>query len=301
MSIIFFSVGEAAQVGEAPRRNKLISTDTLAVITTAGYLNNSNTSGKQIAPTDVFDVIYNYAPASGFASASAFGTGTFAQMIPVFTQGVITLQLVVNLGNVLLPVVNGHVAVFNGTSGQIEDSGAALSNASDPYFSMSTGSVTIGQVPKFLDGNGSLGNSGVIASSLPTFITQNLTAVQIQSSYATPQLVISPPGAGKYVLLNAVSYDYTYGSAQFENGGLQTLQYGNTAHAGGIIMTTGVAAASIDDVSANSVLSDTPIPFAGVASAIENTGVYISNASGAFTLGTGTIVVANLWYTVVTF
>jgi hypothetical protein len=92
MSIIFFSVGEASQVGEAPRRNKLVSSDNFAVITTPGYLNNSNTSGKQLFPTDVIDVIYNYLGSSNFNAASGYGTGTFQQFVPVFNSGVITLQ-----------------------------------------------------------------------------------------------------------------------------------------------------------------------------------------------------------------
>lgn len=92
MSIIFFSVGEAGQVGETPRRIKLVSSDNYAVLTQPGYLNQSTTSGKQIYPTDIIDVLYSYTGTSNFNIASAFGTGTYQQFIPVFNNGIITLQ-----------------------------------------------------------------------------------------------------------------------------------------------------------------------------------------------------------------
>lgn len=92
MAIIFFAVGETAQVGEFPRRNKLVSSDNYSVLTQPGYLSNSTTSGKQVFPTDIIDVLYNYTGTSSFNSASAFGTGTYQQFVPVFNSGVITLS-----------------------------------------------------------------------------------------------------------------------------------------------------------------------------------------------------------------
>lgn len=92
MAIIFFSVDETSQVGEFPRRNKLVSSDNYSVLTQPGYLNNSTTSGKQVFPTDIIDVLYNYTATSSFNSASAFGTGTYQQFVPIFNNGVITLS-----------------------------------------------------------------------------------------------------------------------------------------------------------------------------------------------------------------
>lgn len=92
MSIIFLSVGEVGQNGETPRNVKLVSSDTFAILTQPGYLNQTTTSGKQIFPTDIIDVLYNYNGTSNFNVASAWGTGTYQKFVPVFNSGIITLQ-----------------------------------------------------------------------------------------------------------------------------------------------------------------------------------------------------------------
>lgn len=73
----------AGQIGVNPRRIKIVSTDSYATITSAGYLNQVNTQGLTILPTDIIDIIYNY--------SATTNTGTYAQLLPSFTLGVITL------------------------------------------------------------------------------------------------------------------------------------------------------------------------------------------------------------------
>jgi len=90
----------------------MITSDNLATITTAGYLSNSTAAGG-LSSSDIVKAVYSYGTAS-----QAFG------IFSVTTSGGInTLVPWVNQGNVLLPVVNGNVASFNGTTGQIKDSG----------------------------------------------------------------------------------------------------------------------------------------------------------------------------------
>lgn len=164
MSIIFISVGNAGQDGQYPRRNQMVSSDSLSVITTAGYLNRSNTSGYQIFPTDVWDVIYSYTPASGFQSASAFGTGTYASFTTSISGGVITLVPYVSAGNVLLPVVSGDFAVFNGTTGQIKDAGYLPSNAAKTVVVMANAAVTTNALAVYADTAGTLKNASTTAT-----------------------------------------------------------------------------------------------------------------------------------------
>lgn len=123
MSIIYFNIGEAGQVGQIPRVGQIVTSDSLSAITAAGYLNNSASVRARIAPTDIFDIIYSYTASSTIASASGFGTGTYGRFTVSIASGVVTLIPWVNSANVLLPVVSGDVAVFNGTTGQIQDSG----------------------------------------------------------------------------------------------------------------------------------------------------------------------------------
>ncbi len=107
----------AGQVDQHPRRNKLITSATLAQVTTAGFLNSGNLGTNQIYATDIFDIVYLY--------NSTTHDGTYDEFIPSISDGVITLSLKVSDGDVLLPVASGNIAEFNGTTGQISDSGIA--------------------------------------------------------------------------------------------------------------------------------------------------------------------------------
>ena len=49
MGIISFVTDVAGQIGVNPRRIKLVTTDNLATVTTAGYLNSANLQGLQIS------------------------------------------------------------------------------------------------------------------------------------------------------------------------------------------------------------------------------------------------------------
>lgn len=115
MGILQLTTQLPAQVGIVPRTVKMLTTDSLATITTAGYLNPQNLEGNSIAPTDVLEVIYAYSQQTG--------AGTFDVFLPTISNGVITLTQDVSSGNVLLPVNSGDIAIFNGTSGQIATSG----------------------------------------------------------------------------------------------------------------------------------------------------------------------------------
>ncbi len=229
MPIINLIVGETAQVGEFPRTNKMITSDNLATITEAGYLNNSNTSSKQIAPTDIFDVIYSYVPTSSFASASGFGHGTYGRFTTSFSNGVITLVPWSNAGEVSLigTAVAGNIAIFANSSGDIEDLGIAPSTDAYSYFSAVDGSVNIGNVPSFIDVNGSLQDSGVVAqavlqSSLASVPDANANLIVSPFDIAAASLatggsvtLLTPTGSKSYQILNA----RIVGTTNFSGGG----------------------------------------------------------------------------------
>lgn len=126
-----------------------------------------------------------------------------------------------------------------------------------------------------------------------------LTAAQINGMYAAPVLVVPAPGAGRAIVVNGLAWNFVYGSAAFASGGVVTLQYGSTVHAGGTLTTTGIAAASVIGVTANSLLTDTAIPIVATSANTVNAGIYISNATGAFTTGTGTTSTLTVFYTII--
>lgn len=119
MSVLSFTVDVAGQIGVQPRRVKIISTDNLATVTTAGYLNNQSLV-PALMPTDFVDMVYGYSETTL--------TGTQGVFIPsVAVDGSITLSTFIGQ-SVQLPVNVGDLAVFVSTNGTI---GAYASSISD--------------------------------------------------------------------------------------------------------------------------------------------------------------------------
>lgn len=163
MSILQLPTPLPSQVGILPATKKMVSTDNLATITTAGYLNAVNLEAYPISASDILEVLYSYNQQTN--------SGTFGIFTPSITNGVITLVASVSPGNVLLPVVSGDFAVFNGTTGQIKDSAQAPTNAASPFVVTSPGSLTIGNFPKLADAKGTL------AAGLPPSAAANAFVV----------------------------------------------------------------------------------------------------------------------------
>lgn len=118
-----------------------------------------------------------------------------------------------------------------------------------------------------------------------------LTAAQFNGMYAAPVLLV-PAVAGKSILVHSMQLALTYGSAAFASGGVVAAQAGSTVHGGGTLVTNTEAAADFF-ATANTLFS-----FAGAGGGIipVNTGIYLSNQTGAFTTGTGSSFVANVNY-----
>lgn len=171
MGIIAINVRTTGLVGETvnPRRCTLITTDSLATITTAGYLNNQNLFGNTILPTDIFDILYL------FNSSTQVGVYGIFQVTYSATTG-FTLNIWENPGNVLLPVVSGDFAVFNGTAGQIKDSGYLPSDAAKTRVVMAGSAVTSGYIAHFVDTTGTIDDTAAAVTN-PGSIYAGLDAV----------------------------------------------------------------------------------------------------------------------------
>lgn len=110
-------------VNVQPGDVRMISTDSLATITTPNYILNGTNSPAQViglSPADEITALYNYNALTGL--------GTFGTFQAVLASGIYTLNAIVSPGDVLLPVVSGDVAIFNGTTGQIKDSTILATN-----------------------------------------------------------------------------------------------------------------------------------------------------------------------------
>lgn len=157
MSIVSITTDVAGQILVNPRRVKIVSTDSLATVTTAGYLNSANLMGYNLYPTDIIDMIYLYV-----ASTNSGTYGVFTVSISG-TTGAVTLSQWANPGDVLLPVVSGDFATFNGTTGQIKDAGYLPSNAAKTVVVMAGSAVVANHIALFQDTTGTVDDTAAVA------------------------------------------------------------------------------------------------------------------------------------------
>ena len=121
MGILQLPYPYVGQSGLIPDMRPLCTTDNLATITTAGYLNALNLEGFPLNNNSVLNVLYSYNQQTN--------SGTFGQFSVSISNGVITLAQEISGGNVVLPVVANHIATFSGTTGAIKDSANPAINA----------------------------------------------------------------------------------------------------------------------------------------------------------------------------
>jgi len=126
-------------------------------------------------------------------------SGTYGEFLVAISNGVVTLSQQVNSGNVLLPVVNNHIAVFNGTSGQIKDGASTAINLGNLQAGASGTAGTVASFPATA-ANGSLILAAVNAGG--AFNTTISNSVMGQASVIS----IPDPGAAtaKFLLDSGV-------------------------------------------------------------------------------------------------
>jgi hypothetical protein len=124
----------------------------------------------------------------------------------------------------------------------------------------------------------------------------SLTAAQIIAMYTTPVVLVAAPGTGKTIAVSRCIFTITRTSTAFTGGGANIIQYDSTANGAGTnacdstLASTVVTGASGTSVSLRNgaVISD--------SAALQNKGIYISNATAVYAAGTGTATV-DVWYT----
>lgn len=156
MGIIQAPVSLASQVGVIPATRKMVTTDNLATVTAAGYLNSVNLEGFPLSTNDVIEAFYSYNVNTQTGSYAQFG-------VSISGTGVITLTELSNPGDVLLPVVSGDFATFNGTTGQIKDAGYLPSDPVKTKVVMATGAVIANHIATYTDTAGTVGKDAATA------------------------------------------------------------------------------------------------------------------------------------------
>jgi hypothetical protein len=141
--------------------------------------------------------------------------------------------------------------------------------------------------------SGNLISAG-IAPSILLYNTVAITAAEFNGMYAAPKLLVAAPGANLMHVLERAVLVQTYGSAAFANGGNAAVQYDDTANGAGTLASAAVSAASFQATASTSYMFEGALA-AGTFATTVNTGLYLSNLTGAFDTGDSTFVM-HMWY-----
>ena len=254
----------------------IVTDDTLATITTAGYLTGSailadidllQNGEFQWADTDV--VLINYAPSN---------------LVNWFKYDAVNETFVANpaAGGVSNTLLDGRILV--GNAGNI-----------------ATGVLPSGDVTLTNAGVTAIGANKVLSSMMSPltlkYAAVTMSAAEFNGAYAAPHLLVAAGGADTLVVLESAQVLMTYGTTQFANGGVAHIQYDSTANGAGIIASSTQAAANFFDAASTALGFNQGIVKQPFTTCI-NKGLYFSNVTGAFDTGDSDFVV-HIWYRIV--
>lgn len=189
MSLIQLERVAVGEVGVLPGTVKMVSTDNLATITTAGYIHPGVTD-VQLSPSDIIQCLYDFNVSTG--------AGTYAEFQASQSGGVITLTITVSPGNVLLPVVSGNIPVFNGVTGQIKDSLVSFTDPTKTKVVSLNAAPTSGHIASFTSANGTIGDGGVLGQAAAKAVSDNskATVASVSGAVTLNGLAVYADAAG---------------------------------------------------------------------------------------------------------
>lgn len=149
MAITQITTNFSGQSGVNPQIDRIVTTDSYATITTAGYLDNVIKQGYIISAGDVILINYN--------------SGTLGFFTISFSSGISTLAPLTSAGEVVLPVVSGDFANFSGTTGTISDAGFSPSDPTKTKVVMASAAVLANHIACFSDTAGTVNDDSATA------------------------------------------------------------------------------------------------------------------------------------------
>lgn len=129
------------------------------------------------------------------------------------------------------------------------------------------------------------------------YATVAITAAEFNGMYAAPKLLLAAPGANKLILVDKMALAMTFVSADYAAGGVVAGQYDSTVHGAGVLATATEAASDFFAAASTTFRLTGSTAIAPFSTSV-NKGLYLSNATGAFTTGDSTFV-AHIWYRIV--
>lgn len=122
MAILEGPVLLTGEAGVRPVKKRMVTTDSLATITTAGYMNERELP-QNVSPEDMLEVFYDWDDVAK--------SGTYGVFAVSVSNGTITLAEHESATgvNATLPTANNSIAVFSNTTGDIKLGAGTVSNA----------------------------------------------------------------------------------------------------------------------------------------------------------------------------
>ena len=256
-----------------PNIVSIVTDDTLAEITTAGYITSAaiaadiealNNGEFQWMDTDI--VLISYAPDF---------------LVNFFKYDAANATFVANpaAGGLTNTLLDGSIFVGNAAN-------------------IATGVLPSGDVTITNAGVTAIGANKVLSSMISPLVrkytTVAITAAQFNGMYAAPKLLLAAGGANTLHILDQIQLVMTYGSANYAAGGVAAVQYDSTANGAGVIASSTLAAATFQAAASTTFTMNAGVVALPFTTTV-NKGLYLSNISAAFTTGDSAMV-AHLWY-----
>ena len=300
MGVIQFPTAIPATVGTLPPLKMMITTDSLATLTTAGYLNTGNVdAAAPLSNGDVIMCLYSYNVNTKNGTLGIF-TVTIAG-----SNGSITLTSWANPGDVLLPVVANNIAQFNGTTGQIYDGSAPAVHGGNIQAGLSGTAGTLASFPATAS-KGSLiiagvANTGNTNTTISNAAMGQASVVSIPDpAAATANFVVAPAALVNNNLVKASGTAGLVADAGFAAANVMVNSAVNTLTSAGSIVANKVpgteAANAVTASGMAGLITTSSLNTAGGANyAITWTNTFISSTSVVLlTLAGGTNTTENI-------
>lgn len=254
----------------------MVCDDSLATITTAGYLTGAAIAADieslqngefQWLDTDV--VLISYAPDF---------------LVNFFKYDADNATFVANpaAGGLTNTLLDGRIFVGNAAN-------------------IATGVAMSGDITTTNAGVTAIGANKVLSSMISPLVrkytTVAISAADFNGMYAAPKLLVAAGGANTLVVLDQLQLAMTYGAAAFAAGGVAAVQYDSTINGAGVIASTTLSAATFQATASTTFTMNAGVVALPFTTTV-NKGLYLSNITGAFTTGDSTMV-AHIWYRVI--
>lgn len=229
MAILQLPTQIPGMVGTFPNPKFMVTTDNLATITTAGYMNRPGVEVDPIAATDIVECLYSFNQQTQ--------QGTYGLFSVAVNNGVITLSLEGAAGEVTLPTIANHLIVSTNVSGNLANlTGTAINNGS-----LQAGlSGTAGTLISF-PATGAKGS--LIVAGVANTGNTNTTISNVAMGQASVVSIPDPANAIGRFVVGATATPFVSGNFPIASG------------TGGLMIDSGAAPGTFASLTASNVFS----------------------------------------------